>query len=68
MAGEWWLGVQMQGLINQGKKSGLNSKGNGKPLESCRQRCGVDLAVVKARSSRVRKVDGRGAEGGSGET
>lgn len=60
--------MQMQGLINQGKKSGLNSKGNGKPLESCRQRRGVDLAVVKAHSSRVRKADGRGAEGGSGET
>ena len=52
MAGEWWLGVQTRGLINQGKKSGLNSKGNGKPLESCRQRCGVDLAAVKAHSSR----------------
>lgn len=56
------------GLISQGKTSGLNSKGNGKPLESCRQRCGVDLAVVKARPSRVGKVGGRGAEGRSGET
>ena len=60
--------MQTRGLINQGKISGLNSKGNGKPSESCRQWCGVDLAVVKDRSRRVRKVDGRGAEGGSGET
>lgn len=37
----------MRSLISQRRETGLNSTGNGKSVESCKQRCGVIWLLSK---------------------
>lgn len=47
----------MQSVIGQGRDAGLDSKRNGKPLESCKQRHGdIWLLFPKPRTGSARKV------------